>query len=180
MPQEQRPSLARFRRERKTFLLVGSILVTGSAVTAVVIATAGPARWSQLVAAGVGIATSLIGMIISARSSLRLATGQMTYPDKITEIKGHLTSTSMLLRALQDDLVTRTAMLEQLEADADRYEKLASLNAEQAEAVEDLVGRQFKRQGRSAAIYWWAALVLAFLSGIVVNAITPTVLSWFS
>ncbi|WP_020638836.1 hypothetical protein [Amycolatopsis balhimycina] len=35
-------------------------------------------------------------------------------------------------------------------------------------------------QGRANAIYWWVALVIAFIFGIVVNAITPTVLSWFS
>ncbi len=104
----------------------------------------------------------------------------MTYRDRITEVKDHLTRTSTLLRALEDDLATRTKLLEQAEADADRYEKLASLNAEQAKAVEDLVGRQFQRQGRANAIYWWAALVIAFISGIVVNAVTPTVLSWFS
>ncbi|WP_370964764.1 hypothetical protein [Amycolatopsis sp. cg9] len=114
------------------------------------------------------------------RGNQRAAVHQVTYGDKIDEVKSHLTRTRDLLSELEDDLTTRTALLEKTQEDAERYEHLASLNAEQAKAIDDLVGRQFKRQGRADAIYWWAALVIAFLSGIVVNAITPTVLSWFS
>ncbi len=137
--------------------------------------------WFQ-VGASVFLFMAAAGGVYSAARENRRAAGrsEVTYRDRIIEVKEHLTRTSTLLRALEDDLATRTTLLEQAEADADRYEQLASLKAEQAKAVEDLIGRQFKRQGRSALIYWWAALVLAFLSGIVVNAITPTVLSWFS
>ncbi len=42
------------------------------------------------------------------------------------------------------------------------------------------MGRQFQRQGRANKIYWWAAVLVAFISGIVVNAITPIALGWFS
>ncbi|GHG03583.1 MULTISPECIES: hypothetical protein [Amycolatopsis] len=58
----------------------------------------------------------------------------------------------MLLRALEDDLSTGTALLDPAHADAERHEKLASLNADQAKAVEDLVGSQFNRQGRAGGV----------------------------
>lgn len=135
--------------------------------------------WVATTGSVVAVTLAIAVTYLNYRDSRRAAKPEVTYRDRISEVKAHLTRTSTLLRALEDDLTTRTELLEQAEADADRYEKLASLNADQAKAVEDLVGRQFKRQGRSAAIYWWASLVLAFLSGIVVNAITPTVLSWF-
>ncbi|WP_372659852.1 hypothetical protein [Amycolatopsis kentuckyensis] len=162
-----------------TAVMVGVGLVVNSMTTGGSPSESPPA-WIALsgvlaVAAGSGALT-----FWRAEARSRREEGEVTYRDRITEVKDHLTRTSTLLRALEDDLATRTKLLEQAEADADRYEKLASLNAEQAKAVEDLVGRQFQRQGRANAIYWWAALVIAFISGIVVNAVTPTVLSWFS
>jgi hypothetical protein len=131
--------------------------------------------WILGVGTGAALMTAVLGWWYLDR--VRQRGRAQTHQDRIREVKEHLTRTGELLSALNDDLATRTALLEKAEADADRYEKLASLNAEQAKAVEDLVGRQFKRQGRANAIYWWAAIVVAFISGIVVNAITPIVLA---
>lgn len=137
------------------------------------------ASWPSWVAGAVSV-VGLVAALTGWRENARRLGRKVTYRDRITEVKENLTRTSLLLSALEDDLATRTRLLEKAQADAERYEKLASLNAEQAKAVEDLVGRQFERQGRANAYYWWAGIVVAFVLGIVVNAITPTVLSWFS
>ena len=81
---------------------------------------------------------------------------------------------------MEDDLAVRMQVLEQNQANAERYERLASLNAEQAKAIEDLVGRQFTRQSRLTWVQWGASLLAAFALGLVVNWISTPLLAWLS
>jgi len=130
---------------------------------------------------GLALALGLCVHLVRARwLRPRLKPLALTYPDRILMVKEQLQSVGSLLRELEDDLATRTKLLEQRQADADRYEKLASLNKDQAKAVEDLVGRQFKRQGKASAIYWWVGLVLAFVVGLVVNWISGPLWAWLN
>ncbi|MGY6658677.1 hypothetical protein ACXIZN_41615 [Amycolatopsis sp. TRM77291] len=105
---------------------------------------------------------------------------EVTFRDRVKAVKSHLESSGNLLRELEDDLATRTAILEQRQAEADRYEKLASLNEAQAKAVEDLVGRQFERQDKASAIYWWSGIAIAFVLGLVVNWISGPLWAWIT
>ncbi len=85
-----------------------------------------------------------------------------------------------LMNELEDELAVRSATLQRLQADAQRYERLATLNAEQAEAVEELVGRQFRRQGRIAAMQWWLSVVLAIVIGFLINWLSAPVWNWIA
>jgi hypothetical protein len=136
--------------------------------------------WAPVIGCIIALVVSIAVTYLLSGESRRAAVRQVTYRDRITEVKDHLARTSTLLCALEDDLATRTALLEQVQTKAERYEKLASLNADQAKAVEDLVGRQFQRQGRSNAIYWWAGIVIAFALGLIVNWISAPLWAWIT
>ena len=58
--------------------------------------------------------------------------------DRIAEARQHIDATGKLLRELEDELNARIKILEQLQDKSERYEQLASLNSEQAKAIEDL------------------------------------------
>jgi hypothetical protein len=98
--------------------------------------------------------------------------------DRIKEVVRHLEATRGLLSALEDDLTTRTKVLQQLKDDAERYEKLTTLNAEQAKAIDDLVGRQLKRQSKVMWWQWIGSLVLAITFGFIVNWLSTPLLNW--
>lgn len=100
--------------------------------------------------------------------------------DRIVEARMHMDATGQLLRELEDELSTRTKILEQLQADAERYEQLASLNAEQAKAINDMVGQQFKRQSRATWWQWWGSIVLAAILGFIVNWASTPLLDFFT
>ncbi|MCA1708343.1 MAG: hypothetical protein LC808_35735 [Actinobacteria bacterium] len=84
------------------------------------------------------------------------------------------------MRELEDELSTRTTVLEQLQDKAERYERLASLNSEQAKAIENMVGQQFKRQARSTWWQWWGAIVLVGILGFIVNWLSTPLLNWIT
>ncbi|WP_328452758.1 hypothetical protein [Amycolatopsis sp. NBC_00438] len=102
------------------------------------------------------------------------------FRDRIGEVRRHLAATGKILRELEDDLSTRVALLQATQAKANEYERLASINAQQAQAIDAMVGRQFKRQGRASAIYWWAGVVLAFVLGLVVNWFSAPLWAWIT
>jgi phage gpG-like protein len=81
---------------------------------------------------------------------------------------------------LEHELDTRIRILEQLQADAKRYEHLASLNAEQAEAIERTVAQQFKTQSRTVWWQWWAAIIIAIISGFIINWISAPLFHLFT
>jgi hypothetical protein len=102
------------------------------------------------------------------------------FQDRIIEAREYLIGTGRILRDLEDELNTRTKVLEQLHADADRYERLVSLNVEQAKAIEDMVGRQFERQLRITWWQWWGSIALAIIFGFVVNWASVPLWDWLT
>jgi len=97
---------------------------------------------------------------------------------RIADIRENLGATGRLLRELENELNTRNKILEQLQSDTERYEQLASLNAEQAKAIEDMIGQKFKRQSRATWRQWWGAIILAIIFGFIVNWISTPLLNW--
>jgi hypothetical protein len=100
--------------------------------------------------------------------------------DRIAETRNHMNTTGRILCELEDELSTRIKNLEQLQTDAERYERLASLNAEHAKAIEDMVGQQFKRQSRATWWQWWTAIFLAAVLGFIVNWASTPLWEWLT
>ena len=72
--------------------------------------------------------------------STRQAGGkQQGAEDRAAAVRRHLSLATRLLEGLEEDLAVRIRLMEQHQADAERYEQLASLNAEHAKAIENLV-----------------------------------------
>jgi hypothetical protein len=89
--------------------------------------------------------------------------------DQIAEVREHINATGRILSELEHELNARIGILEQLQTDAKRYEQLASLNVEQAGAIENMVAHQFEAQSRVTWWQWWVAIVVAVVSGFVIN-----------
>lgn len=127
----------------------------------------------------VWIGPALLAVVaVVASVSLRPKPKMQSPQDRIKEVVRHLEATGGLLSAIEDDLTTRTKVLQQLEDDAERYEKLTTFNAEQAKAIDDLVGRQLKRQSKVMWWQWIGSLVLAIIFGFIVNWLSAPLLNW--
>ena len=97
---------------------------------------------------------------------------------RIADIRENLGATGRLLQELENELNIRTKILEQLQSDTERYEQLASLNVEQAKAIDDMIGQKFKRQSRATWWQWWGEIILAIIFGFVVNWVSTPLLGW--
>jgi uncharacterized membrane protein YfbV (UPF0208 family) len=164
------------RISAKKFLIFATLFMLALAVTVEAQAVSGKSIFTvvAVILAAVGAATlPFFGIADSAAKPEK-----PDYRQRIADVREHLLQTGRLLRELEDDLATRTEILTQRQADADRYEKLASMNAEQAKAIEDLIGRQFSKQSRSTKLQWWFGLLLAFVLGLIVNWVSQPLLNW--
>jgi hypothetical protein len=115
-------------------------------------------------------------LIYQSRPVLKLLTPSPQA--RIADIRETLGTTGRLLRELENELDTRTKILEQLQCDTERYEQLASLNAEQAKTIEDMIGQKFKRQSRATWWQWWGAIILAVIFGFIVSWASTPLLDW--
>lgn len=122
----------------------------------------------------------LVVLIASFINGRRLRLNPPRAKDRITEVRRHLDATRRVLQELEDDLNDRTKLLERVQADAERYEQLATLNREQARAIENMVDRQFSRQARMAWWQWILSLVAAFILGLMVNWLSGPIGSWLN
>ncbi|MEJ2851866.1 MULTISPECIES: hypothetical protein [unclassified Saccharothrix] len=134
-----------------------------------------------VISVSVAVGAMLVALIVGRR--LNRQAGRfpvMTPAGRIEQARDHLDSTARLLRQLEDELTTLTRVLEQRQVDADRYQRLAMLNADQAKLVEHLVARQFERQTRTTWRLQGFQITTAFLLGLVVNWISQPALYWLS
>jgi hypothetical protein len=155
---------------------ISAAIGVGLALLALAIASSGlHVDWEFWV-----VSPFFVGMAILLAVTSRPKPKVRSPQDRIKEVVRHLESTGRLLRDLEDDLATRTKVLQQLQQDAERYEKLIGLNAEQAKAIDDMVGRQLKQQAKEARLLWIISLVLAVVFGFVVNWFSTPLLNWFT
>lgn len=136
--------------------------------------------WAMMITVVVTVAAGVLQWRVIGRNSASVSTIEKSPRDRIVQVRNHLAATARLLSELQDDLATRTRVLEKLQSDAERYERLASLNREQANAIQELIGRQFAGQRKASAWQQVMFLVPAFLLGLIVNWLSAPVLSWIS
>ncbi|WNV90350.1 hypothetical protein [Umezawaea sp. Da 62-37] len=124
------------------------------------------------------LAAAVLFLIVLMILIWRMDSGprERSIADRADEARDHLTAAAQLLNEIGDELAVKTNLLEQREADAKHYEHLASLNVEQAKAIEGLVGRQFARQSRVTWLQFGGSLVAAFVLGLIVNWVSNPVL----
>lgn len=111
-------------------------------------------------------------------SAIILPDGKGPIRNRIDRARQNVDATGQLLLELEHDLSTRTKVLEQIQADAERYERLVSVNIEQAKAIENMISRQFGRQALSARWQWWGLIVLVIIFGFIVNWLSAPLLDW--
>ena len=127
---------------------------------------------------GLGAVVLSVSVLTSRTAARKPVGAEVSVAQRADEVRDHLTVATRLLNELEDELATRIRVLEQHQRDSERYEQLASLNAEQAKAIENLVGRQFARQSRMTWLQWVGSLLAAFALGLVVNWISAPALDW--
>ena len=75
---------------------------------------------------------------------------------------------------VEEELTARKKVLEQIAADASRYQALAGLSKDQADAIDNLIDSKFRRQGRVA---WWQ-LLASVLAAFVLGTFAPDIVLW--
>jgi hypothetical protein len=67
---------------------------------------------------------------------------------RIQSLNLSLKKSASLIAEMQGEIESRAALIEKLEADVQRYEKLKELKPEEAEAVEQIIRQELAREGR--------------------------------
>ncbi|AXA83651.1 hypothetical protein DCD74_02165 [Lysobacter oculi] len=94
-----------------------------------------------------------------------------TLENRINKLSGALKESSRLVAQVEDEIQKRQTLVTELQQDADRYQKLVSLNREQVDAVAQLLQGELRKEGRKS-----------FWSGVIVNFIffcLGALVSWY-
>lgn len=138
------------------------------------------ATFVLILVSAIGLIVLAFGLLAARRHTRSLQAPERSFRERIADVRQHMTQARELMTELEDELTTRSEALEQLQSDAERYEQLATMSTEQAQAIEDLVGRQFQRQARTSAVQWWLSVVLAIVFGFLVNWLSTPVWNWIT
>jgi Trm5-related predicted tRNA methylase len=90
---------------------------------------------------------------------------------RIIKLSAALKESSRLVGEVEDEISKRQALVTALQQDADRYQKLVSINREQVEAVAQLLQGELRKEGRKS-----------FWGGVAVNFVffsLGALLSWY-
>ncbi|MFF4615813.1 hypothetical protein [Nonomuraea jabiensis] len=124
-------------------------------------------------------ATSLL-----ARRRERVQRRELVLTERAKGLQTMVREAQEVSRELELYLEERLAALQELSAQVDNKERLASLTPEQVKALDEVLRRQFTGSRRSGLITQIVFLVLAFLLGFVVNWLSGPLLAivqrWWS
>jgi hypothetical protein len=90
---------------------------------------------------------------------------------RINKLSSALKESSRLVGEVEDEISKRQSLVKALQQDAERYQKLVSINQEQVEAVAQLLQGELRKEGRKS-----------FWGGVAVNFVffsLGALLSWY-
>ena len=112
------------------------------------------------------LTTAVIGMAASAIAGFMQAylssknNKEETLEDRINKLTIALKESSHLVTEVENEISSRQQLVEELQKDAEKYEKLVSINQEQVDAVAQLLQGELRKESNKS-----------FVKGIIVNFI---------
>lgn len=79
---------------------------------------------------------------------------------RINKLSAALKESSRLVGEVEDEISKRQALVTELQQDAERYQKLVSINREQVDAVAQLIQGELRKEGRKS---FWAGVAINFV-----------------
>jgi hypothetical protein len=104
--------------------------------------------------------------------------------DQIVQLRSNLESSSDLIREINAEFQLQAAAAEKIKAEAEQNQRLAELNAEQAQAVKELVesvqNRASRIGGRQQWLFFLAGVLFSVPLGVAGNFVFELVKAWFA
>lgn len=104
--------------------------------------------------------------------------------EKVALLRANLESSSQLIQQINAEFALQAAAAEKIKAEAEQNQRLAELNAEQAQAVKTLVesvqAQASKAGGRQQWRFFLAGLLVAILTGVIGNFAFEFVKTWIA
>ena len=132
-------------------------------------------KWSNIVIAFVFTLAALINFIVSKFTERKELKKKEDIASKIKTISGALNQSAKDLIEMQEALEKRIAFVEDLNAQAQKAERIASLNQEQVNAVNDILNASLKKEGRRN---FWQGVLVNFIY-FVLGAVTSFLIARF-
>ncbi|MBB6348900.1 hypothetical protein FHU36_005445 [Nonomuraea muscovyensis] len=123
--------------------------------------------------------TSGVSSLLARRRN-RVRRRELVLTERAKGLQNMVREAQIVSRDLERYLEERLDALQQLSAQVDHQERLASLSPEQVEALNTALRRQFAGHRRSGLVQQVVFLVLAFVLGFVVNWLSEPVLAQLS
>jgi TolA-binding protein len=122
---------------------------------------------------GITIAGAIASLIVAAiqYSEARRRGRPETLEDRITKLSSALQDSSRLVAEVEGEISKRQALVVELQHDADRYQKLVSINQEQVQAVAQLLQGELRREGTRS---FWKGVLANFVFFVL-----GALLSWY-
>ena len=104
--------------------------------------------------------------------------------DRVAQLRANLEISKFLIRQINAEFDLQVAAAEKIKAEAEQNQRLAELNAEQAQAVKKLVesvqSRASKLGSRQQWLFFLAGLLTAVPLGVVGNFVFELVKTWLA
>lgn len=113
----------------------------------------------ELVIPLIGVATSVIASGIFDVFSKKNKKEE-TLEDRINKLTSALKESSHLVSQVESEIQSRQLLVKELQDDAERYEKLVSLNQNQVDAVAQVLQGELRKEGKSS---FWKGVAVNFV-----------------
>ncbi len=112
-----------------------------------------------LTTVAIGMAASAIAGAIQSFFS-RKEEKEETLEDRINKLTSALKESSHLVTEVEKEISSRQQLVLELQKDAEKYEKLVSINQEQVDAVAQLLQGELRKEGNKS---FWKGIIVNFV-----------------
>ena len=98
--------------------------------------------------------------------------GKETLEERINKLTSALSESSRLVTEVEREIQTRQNLVVELKNDAEKYQKLVSLNQEQVDAVAQLLQGELRKEGTKSFWMGFAVNFIFFVLGALVSWVT--------
>lgn len=113
----------------------------------------------SLLVAVIGAIASLLGSFFIESLKRRKPSGE-TLENRIEKLTSALKESSRLVSEVEREIQSRKTLVDELREDADKYQKLVSLNRDQVESVAQLLQAELRKEGTKS---FWKGAALNFV-----------------
>jgi TolA-binding protein len=109
---------------------------------------------------GAGVLASVVAGVIQSFFSHKNSKNEETLEDRINKLTSALKESSHLVTEVEAEINERRNLVQELQKDAEKYEKLVSMNKDQVEAVAQLLQGELKKEGNKS---FWKGILANFI-----------------